>query len=257
MDIASLVGMIMVLIGVFFGMVMKGADPVAMFTNVAALLIVIVGALGATIMAFPMPVTTSALKAIMKVFMPGAPPDLGASIEQITTLAEKARREGLLALEEEAKNIEDPFLRKGLQMAVDGTDPAIVKKTLLAEIKAMKDRHKEVANWHQQVGILAPAFGILGAVIGLIAVMGKMDDPAAMGHGIAAAFVATFWGVFMANGMFLAWANKLKILSNMEATQKLLVVEGVVSVQQGSSPRSVLDILNTYVPPSQRAEEAA
>ena len=108
-----------------------------------------------------------------------------------------------------------------------------------------------------QVGILAPAFGILGAVIGLMAVMSKMNDPAAMGHGIAAAFVATFWGVFMANGMFLAWANKLKMLSNMEATQKMLVVEGVVSVQQGSSPRSVLDILNTYVPPSQRAEEEA
>lgn len=256
MDIASLVGFIMVMVGVWFGMIMKGADPVAMFTNFAALLIVIVGALGATIMSFPMPVTTSALKAIMKVFMPGPPPDLAASITLITNLAEKARREGLLALEEEAKSIDDPFLRKGLQMAVDGTDPAIVKKTLIAEIKAMKDRHKEVQNWHQQVGILAPAFGILGAVVGLIAVMGKMDDPAAMGHGIGAAFVATFWGVFMANGMFLSWAAKLKALTAMEATQKMLVVEGVVSVQQGSSPRSVADILNTYVPPSQRAEAA-
>jgi len=256
MDIASLIGLVMVLVGVFFGMVMKGADPMAMFTNVAALLIVVVGALGSVVMSAPMPTTTAALKALMKIFFPGPPPDLAASIAQITTLAEKARREGLLALEEEAKGIEDPFLRKGLQMAVDGTDPAIVKKTLLAEIKAMKDRHKEVVDWHTQVGVLAPAFGILGAVIGLIAVMAKMEDPAAMGHGIGAAFVATFWGVFMANGMFLPWGRKLKILSNMEATQKLLVVEGVVSVQQGSSPRTVADILNTYVPPSQRPEAA-
>jgi chemotaxis protein MotA len=256
MDLASLVGFVLVLIGVFFGMIMKGADPVAMFTNVAALLIVILSSLGATILSNPMPVTTAALKAILKIFMPGPPPDMQGTIEKITSLADQARREGLLSLEEEAKRIEDPFLQKGLRMAVDGMESTQVKTTMLSDVKAMKARHKVVQGWHSSVGIFAPSFGIIGAVVGLIAVMGKLDNPAAMGHGIGAAFVATFWGVFMANGMFLPWAAKLKALSEAEVAHKLLIVEGVIAVQQGSSPRAVLEQLNTHVPPSQRQEAA-
>jgi chemotaxis protein MotA len=256
MDLASLVGLVLVLIGVFFGMIMKGADPVAMFTNVAALLIVILSSMGATIMSNPMSVTSSAMKALLKVFLPGPPPDMGATIEKITALADQARREGLLSLEEEAKRIDDPFLQKGLRMAVDGVESAQVKQTMLSDVKAMKDRHKIVAGWFTSVGVFAPSFGIIGAVVGLIAVMGKLDNPAAMGHGIGAAFVATFWGVFMANGMFLPWAAKLKALSAIEVAHKLLVVEGVIAVQQGSSPRTVLEQLNTHVPPSQRQDAA-
>jgi chemotaxis protein MotA len=255
-DLASLVGLVLVLIGVFVGMIMKGADPAAMFTNVAAILIVVVSAIGATVMASPMTVTTAALKALLKVFLPGPPPDMQGTIEKITGLADQARREGLLSLEDEAKRIEDPFLQKGLRMAVDGMESAQVKQTMLSDIKAMKDRHKTVAGWFSAVGIYAPSFGIIGAVVGLIAVMGKLDNPAAMGHGIGAAFVATFWGVFMANGMFLPWAAKLKALSAVEVAHKLLVVEGVIAVQQGSSPRTVMEQLNTHVPPAMRQEAA-
>lgn len=252
MDLASLVGFVLVLIGVFLGMVMKGADPVAMFTNVAALLIVIVGAIGAVIQSYPMATTTSALKAFKKLFFPGPPPDLAATVKQITALAEVARREGLLALEEQAKNIEHPFLRRGLGLAIDGADSDSIRNTMLSDMRAIKERHKTVAGWFTQVGVYSPTFGIIGAVVGLIAVMGKLDDPAQMGHGIGAAFVATFWGVFVANGMFLPWATKLKAQSALEIQHLLLMMDGITALQLGSSPRAVLEQLNTHLPPAQR-----
>ena len=252
MDIASLAGLIVVVIGVFVGMIMKGADPVAMFTNFPALLIVIMGALGAVILSFPMLTTTSALKAFKRLFLPGPPPDMAGTVDKITALAERARREGLLALEDEAKNVSDPFLQKGLQLAIDGVDSDTLKHTMISDVRALKERHKQVASWFMQVGVFAPSFGIIGAVVGLIAVMGKMNDPAGMGHGIAAAFVATFWGVFMANGLFLPWANKLKVLSATEVAHKMLIIEGVIAVQLGNSPRTVLETLNTHLPPAQR-----
>lgn len=256
MDIGSVAGLVIVLIGIFVGMVMKGADPVAMFTNVAALLIVIVSSFGAVILSNPVPVTTSALKALKKVFLPGPPPDVAGTIETLTGYAERARRDGLLALEGEVADVDDPFLRTGMRLAVDGVEPAVVSQILVADTKAMKDRHKAVAAWYTGVGVFAPSFGIIGAVVGLIAVMGKMDDPAEMGHGIAAAFVATFWGVFLANGIFLPWANKLKALSAVEVAHRMVVLEGILAIQQGSSPRAVQDQLSTHLPPSLRREAA-
>lgn len=252
MDIASLVGLLVCLIGVFFGMIMKGADPVAMFTNVAALLIVVGGAMGAVIMSYPMSTTKSAMKAFKILFFPGPPPNLAATVKQITALAEVARREGLLALEEHAKNIDEPFLKRGLGLAIDGTDSDTLKHTMLSDVRALKERHKTVASWFTQTGVFAPTFGIIGAVVGLIAVMGKLDDPAQMGHGIGAAFVATFWGVFMANGMFLPWANKLKALSALEVQHLMLMIDGIAALQLGSSPRAVLEQLNTHLPPKLR-----
>jgi chemotaxis protein MotA len=257
MDIASLVGLILVLIGVFVGMVMKGADPAAMFTNVAAILIVIVGSLGAVVASYRTATTTSALKALRKVFFPGPPPDMAGTLDQITALADRARREGLLSLESEAHRIEDPFFRKGLQMVVDGSDAESVKRALASEVKAMRDRHKSVQGWFTQAGVYAPTFGIIGAVVGLIAVMSKLDDPSEMGHGIGAAFVATFWGVLMANGFFLPWANKLKALSAAEVAHKMLIVEGLLTLQQGLPARAVLEVLSSHLPPANRGDLAA
>lgn len=252
MDVASVIGLVVALIGVFFGMTMKGADPVAMFTNVAALLIVIGGAMGAVVMSYPMSTTRAAMRALKVLFFPGPPPDLAATVEQITSLAELARREGLLALEEHAKNIDEPFLKRGIGLAVDGIDSDTLKHTMLSDVRARKERHKTVASWFAQTGVFAPTFGIIGAVVGLIAVMGELDDPAQMGEGIGAAFVATFWGVFMANGLFLPWANKLKALSAREVQHQLLMIDGIAALQQGSSPRAVFEQLNTHLPPTLR-----
>jgi chemotaxis protein MotA len=251
-DPASLAGFVLILIGVFLGMVLKGADPVAMFTNLPALLIVIVGAIGAVVLANPLSVTRSALTCLKTIFLPPPPPDMAATIAEITEMAEQARREGLLALEQRVRDLEDPFLQTALQMVVDGLDTSAVSHTLLSDVKAMRDRHKVVAGWFTAVGVYAPSFGIIGAVVGLIAVMGKLDDPAKMGYGIAAAFVATFWGVFMANGMFLPWAAKLKAMSAAEVAHKMLIVDGVLALQRGASPSAVAQQLSTHIPPAER-----
>ncbi|MGE3621357.1 MAG: motility protein A [Acidimicrobiia bacterium] len=256
MDLASIIGLVLVLVGVFVGMILKGADPVAMFSNVAAILIVIVGSLGAVVASSRTSNSVAALKALRKVFFPGPPPDLSATLDRLTSLADRARREGLLALEDEARQIEDPFFRKALQMAVDGTTTDDLRRALVADVKAMRERHKAVAGWFTQAGVYAPTFGIIGAVVGLIAVMGKLDEPAEMGHGIGAAFVATFWGVLMANGFFLPWSNKLKALSADEVAHRLLIVEGVLSVQQGQSSRAVFEVLSSHLPPGARTDRA-
>lgn len=252
MDLASIIGFIIVAIGVFVGMIMKGADPVQMFTNVAALMVVWMGCIGATVASYSLAENIASLKAFKKIFMPGAQPEPAATIDTLMTMADKARREGLLGLEDMTKDMKDPFLQRGVQLAVDGTDAATIQESLTAEVKAMKERHKVVATWFTAAGIFAPTFGIIGAVIGLIAVMSKLDDPAALGHGIAAAFVATFWGVYLANAMFLPWASRLKRLSADEVAQKEIVIQGVMALQSGMTPRALGDRLYSYLPPSQR-----
>lgn len=252
MEKGTMIGLVMAFVGVFLGAIMKGADPVMLFTNVPAILIVIVGSLGATLIGHPFSETQNAGKFFQKVLKGGDERSAAETIGQIVQMTNRARAEGLLALEEEAKKVEDPFFRKGLELAVDGTDPDALKKTLWAEIKAMKERHKAGQAWFTSAGIYAPTFGIIGAVFGLMATMAHLDDPAAIGHGIAAAFVATFWGVFLANGVYLPAANKLKRLSAEEVAHMELIVEGVMAIQAGTSPRIVEEILKSHIPPSER-----
>lgn len=252
MELASLIGLVLALVGVFVGAILKGADPVMLFTNVPALLIVVVGTLGVVWQSHTMKENLAALKAILKVYMPGPPPDPQAIVAKLVTYAGTARTEGMVGLEQKAKAEDDPFLRRALTLAADGSDPAVVRDTLRFEINALKERHKASANWHQSAGVFSPTLGIVGAVVGLMAVMSKLDDPAALGHGIAAAFVATFWGVFLANGLFLPWANKLKRLSADEVACKNLIVDGVLGIISGASPRVMGERLDGYFPQSAR-----
>lgn len=254
MEQGSLVGMILLIIGVFVGGLMKGVSPVFLFTIPAALLIVILAAIGAAFISNPMSVNKNMGKLIAKAMKGDGHHDPSHTIAQVVSFADKARREGLLSLEDDCQKIEDPFLRKGLQMAIDGADPEQVRNVMETEIEAMKERHKAGAELLSQVGIYGPSFGIIGAVFGLIATMAKLSDPEKMAHGIAAAFVATFWGVFMANGLFLPFSKKVKALSHHEAAHKTLLVEGVLSIQAGANPRVVEDMLLSFLPPSQRAE---
>lgn len=252
MDLAVLIGALLAFGGVFVGMIFKGADPVQMFTNYAALLVVIVGTIGAVVASHSMNDNMNALKAFKKLFMPGKQPEPAATIEKLVAMSETARREGLLGLEDMTKNMDDEFLKRGVQLAVDGTDAATIYDTLTAEVKSMKERHKVTQGWFVATGVFAPTFGIIGAVIGLMAVMSKLDDPTQLGHGIAAAFVATFWGVFMANGMFLPWAARLKRQSAEEANQRELTIQGVIALQSGMAPRALGERLYGALPPAQR-----
>jgi chemotaxis protein MotA len=253
MEKGTMIGLVMALVGVFLGAIMKGADIVMLFTNIPALLIVIVGSIGAVIISFPFADSQKAGK-YLSIAMKGAPEHSASeTIQQIVTLTSRARAEGLLALEEEAKKIDDPFFRKGIELAVDGTDPEALRKTLHADIAATKERHKVGQNWFTQAGVFSPTFGIIGAVFGLMATMGHLSEPEKIGHGIAAAFVATFWGVFLANGVWLPFANKLKRISGEEIAHKQLVVEGIMAIQAGVSPRVVEELLKSHVPPSDRS----
>lgn len=256
MEQGSLVGMVLLLIGVFVGSLLKGVSPAFFFTIPAALLIVIVGAIGATFLSNPMGLNKQLGKYIGISFKGGAKHDPGETIGQVVAFAERARREGLLSLEDDCQKIEDTFLRKGLQMAIDGADPEQVREVLELEVEAMRERHKAGAGMMTQIGIFAPTFGIIGAVIGLIAAMSRLNNPEELAHGIAGAFVATFWGVFMANGLFLPFGNKLKMFSASEVEHKNMLIEGILSIQAGANPRVVEDMMLSFLAPSERAHIA-
>jgi chemotaxis protein MotA len=252
-----MVGLGVCLAGVFGSAILHGIQPMFLFMEFGSLLIVVFGSMGATITAFPFEATQNLGKYIQKALKGEEVHSATDTINQIVVLTNRARAEGLLALEEEAKGIEDPFFRKGIELAVDGTDPEALKKTLNAEIHAMKERHKMGQAYCMQAGIFAPTFGIIGAVFGLMATMANLSHPEAVGEGIAGAFVATFWGVFLANGIWLPFANKLKMFSQQEVAHKQLIVEGIMAIQAGVSPRVVEELLKSHVPPSERAAEAA
>ena len=254
MDPATLVGGLMILVGVFIGSLLKGVSPAAYFSVPAAFLIVFVAAFGAAFLGG----TKEDMSGFMKVFLQGIKgrkaEDPNVAIDQIVDLAEKARREGLLALEEEVAKVEDPFLKRGLQLAIDGADPDVVEEIMETEVRAMTERHKANAKLMLNIGIFAPTFGIIGAVIGLIETMGNLNNPDKLGYGIASAFCATFLGVFLANGVMLPLANRMKRLSTQEAASREMVMEGVLAIQGGQNPRVIEETLLSYLAPSEAAK---
>lgn len=252
MDPATMLGLGLVLFGVFVGGLMDGVSPVTFFGTPAAFLIVLVGALGAVFFSNTMDDAKSLMKIVMKAIKGQKLQDTGELIDQIVGFAEQARKEGLLALEEQAGSITNPFFRQGLQLAIDGADPDMVSEVMESDVKAMTARHKQGSKMVTSIGIFTPTFGIIGAVIGLIHTMEQLDNPAALGHGIAGAFTATFWGVLLANGVFLPLGNKLSVMSAAEIAQKRLIMEGVLSIQSGANPRLLDDMLRSSLPPSAR-----
>lgn len=253
MEKGSIIGLPLCLVGVFVGAIIKGADPVALFTNVPALLIVGLGSIGATMLSSPMKeVKFGTFGKVMK----GAEFPAEDTITKLVAMTNTARTGGLLALESETKSIEDPFFRKAVQLAVDGTDPAILKRVLKTEIAAKKERHKGPQTFWTNLGVFAPTFGIIGAVFGLMATMAHLDDPALIGHGIAGAFVATFWGVFLANGLYLPAANKLKRMTAEEAAYMEMIVAGVLELQAGTSPRVMEGLLQSFIKVSEDKKAA-
>jgi chemotaxis protein MotA len=250
----SLVGLVLVLIGVFVGSVMKHVPIMTFFSVPAAFLIVLVASLGAGMMSGHPSEVKKLPKIMMKAFKKKAHGDQAEVIQLVVDFAEQARREGLLALESRIEEAKDPFLQRGLQLAIDGVDSETVRETMETEIRAMKERHKAAAKLVTAIGVFSPTFGIIGAVMGLIATLSHLDDPNELGHGIAAAFVATFWGVFVANGIMLPIANKLGRLSAEEVAYKELIIEAVLSVQGGANPRTVGDLLRSHLAPAEAAK---
>jgi chemotaxis protein MotA len=226
--------------------------------NVPAMLIVLVGTLGATIAACGIPAHIRLVQLYMKAIMPDdLDLDLVGRVKELVSYAEKARRDGLLALDEAVKDISDPYTRKGIQLVVDGTDPDLVAAVLDAENEAMRKRHTAARNPFTQAGALAPTMGIIGTVFGLVNVMNNLNQPSTLGPLIAAAFLATLMGVGSANVVFLPMANRLKELSEDELHFREMTLEGILGIQAGDNPRVVEEKLMAYVPPAEREAASA
>jgi chemotaxis protein MotA len=247
------IGIVISCIGIAMGATMEGTN-VMVVINIPAILIVLVGTLGATIAACGLEVHIRLPKLYRKAVMPDDL-DLVGRVNQLVGFADQARRDGLLALDEAVKGIDDPFTRKGIQLVVDGTDPDLVAAVLDAENEAMRKRHTAGRAPFMQAGALAPTMGIVGTVFGLVNVMNNLNQPSTLGPLIAAAFLATLIGVGSANVVFLPVANRLKELSEAEMHFREMTLEGILAIQAGDNPRVVAEKLMAYVPPSLRPSE--
>lgn len=251
MDLSTIIGIVLGIIAVFVGMVLKGAS-LGVLINPAAFLIIIVGTIASVTIAFP----TKELKRIPKLFkILFTETKLKSDIEIIKMFSEwadLARREGLLALEVKASEVEDPFLKNGLTLAIDGQNADYIRDVLTEEVEALEDRHASGAQIFSQAGTYAPTLGVLGAVVGLIAALKDMSDIDKLGHAISAAFVATLLGIFTGYVLWTPFANKLKRKSAEEVKQKYLMIEGILSVLEGEAPRVIEQKLASYLTMEER-----
>lgn len=175
-------------------------------------------------------------------------------ITRLVTFAEKARREGLLALEDDLDEVEDVFMKKGIQLVVDGTDPDIIKSILYNELNNIQERHQIGINLFDLWGKLAPAFGMIGTLAGLIAMLGNIEDKSSIGSGMSLALITTLYGAIFANLVFIPIKNKLEDRDKSEALVKEIVIEGILSIQSGDNPRILEEKLLSYLPPDRREQ---
>ncbi len=231
-DAATLIGLIIALVSVGVAMVLKGANP-SVLMNPAAFLIIIAGTFGALFVAFPMK-EVKKLPGLLKIAIMGRTfPDKADLILQLIEYTNLARRDGMLALDSISEKVEDPFMKKGLALAINTSSSESLSRILEADIDAMKERHRSGATFFTQAGTYAPSLGVLGAVVGLIAALGNLNDIEKLGHSIAAAFVATLLGIFTGYIFWHPLANKMKQFSRMEVEIKELIMVGILCIQRG------------------------
>lgn len=255
MDFSTIIGLVLGFTALLVGMVMKGVSIDSLF-NVAAILIIIFGTIASVVIAFPM----KELKQVPKIFGVIFKERKGVSDAEVIAMfsewADVARREGLLSLEAKADEIEDPFLKNGLGLAIDGQNADYIRDVLSEEVEAMEDRHATGALIFSQAGTYAPTLGVLGAVVGLIAALADMNDIEALGVAISAAFIATLLGIFTGYVLWHPFANKLKRKSSEEVRQKMLMIEGILSVLEGEAPRVIEQKLASYLSMGERRKLA-
>lgn len=246
MDIASLAGIGAAFVAIFLSMILEGSSPVALI-NIPAMMLVIVGTLGAT-MASGLLKDIKSTPMLMKRALT-AKPDVGGDVVAVMVkLADTARREGLLALEDAARDVEDPFLKRGLEFAIDGTDQDVLRDILESEVAAKKAHDHHAAKIFADMGGFSPTLGIIGTVVGLVHVLENLSSPQTLGPMIAGAFVATLWGILLANIVYLPLSNRLKRLSELECRRMELIIEGIIAIQSGVNPRLVQQKLQSLMP---------
>jgi chemotaxis protein MotA len=253
MDIATIIGY---LLGLGFLIMGIGPDQVLGFIDRDSMLIVGGGTIGAVFISFPI----EQLKQIFKVTRNAFTWRSESPLELIKRMAEfatVARRDGILALEHVTENIQDEFLVRGIQLAVDGTDPELIESIMMTELESMEERHMKGKAIYEKFEKYAPAWGMIGTLIGLINMLAKgMDDPNALTKGMAVALITTMYGSICANFLFGPIADKLQARNDQEMTLRQITLRGVMSIQQGDNPRIVDQKLRIFLPPDQRQEEA-
>jgi chemotaxis protein MotA len=252
MDIATIFGLLLSFGAIAGAYSLEGGEAGAVL-GFPAMLIVIGGTLGATIVTTSVG-TVARVPNFLWLAFTSPRQSFSEVINHIVKLAEKARREGILGLEADLKSIRQPFFRKAVQLLIDGTEVTVLKNILETEIAYVEERHKQGIIFFQKAGGFAPTLGILGTVLGLVHALGNTSDASKMASAIAAAFIATLWGVGLANLFFLPVSDKLRMKNDSEMAYLELIMEGVVAIQSGDNPRNIRTRLESFVPPSQRAE---
>ena len=244
-DFASVGGVLLAIFGILGGLMIEGGS-IAQITQPTAMMIVLGGTMGAVMLQFPLNIFVAALRQFMPVFFFRYKKN-EAVVSQLVAFAVKARKSGILSLDADLATIDDPFLKRALMLAIDGAEPSAVRQIMELELQNRAEFEERVPQVFESAGGFAPTVGIIGAVIGLIQVMQRLDNIALVGRGIATAFVATIYGVGLANLVFLPVAGKLRIRNQEEHLIKEMMLEGVISIQEGMNPRMIEIKLRTFL----------
>lgn len=225
------------------------------FIDPASIMIVFGGLVSALLISYPMNEVGDNIKAMGLIFKENTikPEDL---VGQINELAQAARREGLLVLEEKARDMEDKFMQKGIMLMVDGTDPELIRDILETELSFMEERHKSKQGFWSYVSDLGPAWGMIGTLIGLVNMLAALSDPSTLGPKMAVALITTFYGSVLANFVATPTVEKLKGKTSVEVLARQMMIEGLLSIQAGENPRVIEEKLKSFLPPSQRVDNS-
>ena len=249
MDIASIIGLLLGTCLLVLAIIVK--SPLGVFWDTASVLVVIGGSISAVLICFPLKQILTTARVTKNVFF-NKQQNFGELIELIVSLAETARRDGLLALEGRLEELSNPFVVLGIQMAVDGTRPEVIEDILRTEIDAVSTRHRNGKEVVAQMGRFAPAFGMIGTLIGLVIMLGDMR-PETIGSGMAVALLTTLYGAVVSNLFFLPFAEKLGFIDKHELLAMEIIVRGIMGIQSGDNPRVIEQKLSTFIPPKMRA----
>jgi len=250
MDLATIIGLVAAFGLIFVPIIISGM--ISSFIDVGSMMIVIGGAFAAALASYSLQEFLTLGKLIMKTIKVDNY-DFGGTVDKLVELSEKARREGILALEKEFGSIDNVFMKKAIQLAVDGNEVDAIEGVMGNEIDNIEQRHKVGHDMFSNLGSYAPAFGMIGTLVGLVQMLQALDDPANIGAGMAIALITTFYGSVLANAMFIPMGKKLEGNTQKELLLKNLILAGIISIQNGDNPRVLRDKLETYLPPKMRS----
>lgn len=251
MDIATIIGLI---VGIFLLVFAIGFDSLQYFVDVASLLMVIGGTTCSMLMNYPLSMVLRTIGYIKNAFTAKGV-DLGGTIEQMVSFAQTARRDGLLALESKLQELQEPFLLRGIQMVIDGVAPENVRSILTIDLEQMASRHSQGKGLVDALGAAAPAFGMIGTLVGLVLMLQNLSDPSKLGPGMAVALITTFYGAVLANVVFIPIAGKLAIRNTAEIMARQLMIEGIIAIQGGENPNVIRERLVSFLSPGSRPEK--